>query len=144
MDIRPITDDYAVSPQIALDDIPAIVAAGYKAVICNRPDGEIPPQIQATEMRAAAEAAGVAFFENPILPGGFSEETVAAHADALEHAGGPVLAYCASGTRSTFIWALTQAGVRPTDEIIAAGAAQGYDLGMIRGMIEMLAKQKSS
>ncbi len=144
MDIRPITEDYAVSPQIALEDIPAIMAAGYTTVICNRPDGEIPPQIQASAMREAAEAAGLAFVENPIHPGGFGEQTVAVHASALDEATGPVLAYCASGTRSTFIWALTQAGARPTDEIITAGAAQGYDLGGLRGMIEMLAQAKSS
>ena len=144
MDIRPITDSYAVSPQIALEDIAAIAEAGFTTVICNRPDAEIPPQIQASAMRQAAEAAGLRFIENPIVPGGLSEDAVAAHAEAIDQASGPVLAYCASGTRSTFVWALTQAGAQPTDQIIAAGAAQGYDLGMLRGMIDMIASKQDN
>ncbi|MDO9527336.1 MAG: sulfur transferase domain-containing protein, partial [Gemmobacter sp.] len=37
MDIRALTPDYAVSPQISPSDLPAIKAAGYSTVICNRP-----------------------------------------------------------------------------------------------------------
>jgi uncharacterized protein (TIGR01244 family) len=39
MEIRAITPDYAVSPQIEPDDVPAIALEGYRVVICNRPDG---------------------------------------------------------------------------------------------------------
>lgn len=144
MDIRPITDTYAVSPQIALEDIPAIAQAGYTCIICNRPNAEIPAQIHAEAMRQAAEAAGLRFVENPITPGGLSEDVVAAHAAAIMDADGPVLAYCASGTRSTFVWALTQAGNLTTDQIVEAGAAQGYDLGVLRGTLDMLASQKQT
>ncbi len=143
MDLRPITDTYAVSPQIDPEDAPAIAEAGFTTVICNRPDGEVPPPWQASAMRQAVEAAGLTFIENPITPGGLTEDIVATHAKALAAAPGPVLAYCASGNRSTLVWALTQAGTRPTDEIIAAGAAQGYNVEILRGMIDMLAQQKS-
>ena len=40
MDIRKITDELSVAPQIGASDIAAIVAAGFRSVICNRPDGE--------------------------------------------------------------------------------------------------------
>ena len=40
MDIRKITDEFSVSPQIRVADVAAIAAAGFRAVICNRPDGE--------------------------------------------------------------------------------------------------------
>ena len=44
MEYRQITDEYAVSGQIAADDIAAIKAAGFRSIICNRPDDEQPGQ----------------------------------------------------------------------------------------------------
>ena len=40
MELKKITDAISVSPQIAPADIQAIKAAGFRAIICNRPDGE--------------------------------------------------------------------------------------------------------
>jgi uncharacterized protein (TIGR01244 family) len=139
MDIRPLTDRYAVSPQIDPQDAAAIKAAGYTTVICNRPDAEVPGMLQAAAMRTALEAEGLRFVVNPIDGRGMGIETVEAQAALLAEADGPVLAYCASGTRSAFVWAFAQAGQMPTDEIIAAGMAQGYPLAGLRGQIEALA-----
>ena len=44
MDIRRIDDELSVSPQISADDISAIAQAGYRAIVCNRPDGEAADQ----------------------------------------------------------------------------------------------------
>jgi sulfide:quinone oxidoreductase len=44
MTIRKLTDTLSVSPQIAAADLPALHAAGIRAIICNRPDGEGPDQ----------------------------------------------------------------------------------------------------
>lgn len=139
MDIRPIADGYAVSPQIEPGDIPAIRAAGFTTVICNRPDAEIPHELSAGVVRAAAEAAGLRFVENPLSPGALSGEIIDAQRAALDTASGPVLAYCASGNRSTVLWALANAGRRPTDELIAAGAVHGYQLGQFRDLIDRMA-----
>ncbi|WP_224019988.1 beta-lactamase hydrolase domain-containing protein, partial [Burkholderia vietnamiensis] len=40
MNIRKLTDTLSVSPQIAATDLPALQAAGVRAIVCNRPDGE--------------------------------------------------------------------------------------------------------
>ena len=40
MQFKKISPKVSVSPQIAVKDIAAIRAAGYRAIICNRPDGE--------------------------------------------------------------------------------------------------------
>ena len=69
MDIRPLSPDYAVSPQIDPEDFAAIRAAGYTTVIDNRPDGEIPPHLHTDEMRRAAEALGLVFVANPVIGG---------------------------------------------------------------------------
>ena len=130
MDIRPLTNGYAVSPQIAPEDAEAIAAAGYRRVICNRPDTEVPPELRADAVGKAVMAAGMDFVILPLTHDtlrGFVEE----HRSAA--ARGPTLAYCASGTRSTVAWALSQAGTMPADEILGRAAKAGYDLGGLRG-----------
>jgi len=55
---------------------------------------------------------------------------------------GPVLAYCASGTRSTVIWALGQTGKMAVDDILATARAAGYDLQSLRPALEAQAASK--
>lgn len=138
MDIRRLTDHYAVSPQIDPADMQTLADEGFVAVIDNRPDAEIPPSHQTDPMRAAAEAAGLAFVAIPVTHQGLNMEMVTDQRDAIDSAGGPVLAYCASGTRSTIVWALGQAALMETDDIVAAAAAQGYDLTGMRPQLEAL------
>ena len=140
MDIRPLTDTYAVSPQIAPEDMDAIVQAGYRTVICNRPDGEIPPEVQAEAIRRATEAAGLRFVLNPVVGGAITRDNIAAQGAALAESDGPVLAYCASGNRSSIVWALSQAGTQPTDTLIAIPSRYGYGLEPFRALIDQIAK----
>lgn len=139
MDIRPLTDSYSVTPQITPEDLSAIKAAGYRTVICNRPDPEIPEDLHAEAMRAAVEAAGLRFVVNPVFPGQLTMENVEIQRDTIDDAEGPVLAYCASGNRSSIVWALANAGRVPTDDLIAAAGKYGYQLAQFRGMIDQLA-----
>ncbi|MDE3080860.1 MAG: TIGR01244 family phosphatase [Paracoccaceae bacterium] len=142
MDIRPLTETYAVSPQIMPEDAAAIRAAGYTTVICNRPDMEIPPELHADRMREAVEAAGMTFVENPLSHGNLTLDIVELQGRAIADSAGPVLAYCASGNRSSVLWALSQAGRMPTDELIGLPARFGYQLGGLRAQIEALAAAK--
>ncbi len=139
MDIRQITPDYAVSPQIDPTDIPAIKAAGFRTIICNRPDVEVPTELSAEVMRIAAEEAGLAFIVNPVTHQTLNMDMVAAQMASLTDGKIPVLAYCASGTRSSIVWSLGQAGKMPTDAIIAATAKAGYDLSNLRPRLDALA-----
>jgi uncharacterized protein (TIGR01244 family) len=139
MDIRPLTDRYAVSPQIALEDLPAIKAAGYVMVIDNRPDAEIPDTLHTPAMQAAAEALGLTFVANPVIGGALTLENVTAQRAAIDAAAGPVLAYCASGNRSSIVWALAHAGQMPADDLIGLPARFGYQLEHLRPQIEALA-----
>lgn len=141
MDIRPLTPDYAVSPQIDPEDFAAIKAAGYVRVINNRPDGEIPPSHRTDVMQAAAAAAGIDLVINPVIGGALTFANVEAQAEAIASASGPVLAYCASGNRSSICWALAKAGSLPTDDLIAIPARFGYSLEGLRPQIDALAKR---
>jgi uncharacterized protein (TIGR01244 family) len=140
MDIRALTPDYAVSPQIEPADLVAIKAAGYVTIIDNRPDGEIPPDLQTPVMRAAAEALGLTFVANPVIGGQLTMDNVIAQGAAIDAASGPVFAYCASGNRSSVVWALASAGKRPVDDLIGLPARFGYQLDHLRPQIEALAR----
>ena len=141
MDIRALTPTYAVSPQIAQDDLPEIKAAGYTTVINNRPDGEIPSALHSAQMRHAAEELGLIFVENPVIGGALTMANVTAQTQAIAQSSGPVLAYCASGNRSSICWALAHAGKMPTDVLISTPAAFGYQLEGLRDQIESLAQK---
>ena len=67
-------------------------------------------------------------------------QNVEAQAAAIATATGPVLAYCASGNRSSIVWALALAGKMPTDELISLPARHGYQLEGLRGQIDALAR----
>ncbi len=136
MDIRKITDRYFVSPQIEAEDLPEIRKAGFHTVICNRPDGEVPPSHQAAAIRAAAEAEGLSFHVLELTHQTMTPENVAAQAALIDGAEGPVLAYCASGTRCSVVWSLGKAGQMSADDILARTAAAGYQLEALRPRLE--------
>ncbi len=47
-----------------------------------------------------------------------------------------MLAFCRSGTRSTFLWALARSERgAPAEELVAAAAAAGYDLAPVRAYL---------
>lgn len=128
MDARRITDDFFVSPQITPDDMPAIKAAGFKSILCNRPDGEEPWQPGFDDVAQSAEAGGLATRSVPIISGQMTEADAEAFRTALNALPKPILAYCRSGTRCTVMWSLTQIDRLGGDAILRATAAAGYDM----------------
>ena len=139
-DLRPLNDRFAVAPQIDPQDLPAIAAAGYVAIVNNRPDDEQPGQPSGADIRAAAEAAGLAYAEIPVTHAGFSHPQIDAMIAAITAADGPVLAYCRSGTRSCNLWALAAARAgRDPAVLVAQADAAGYDLAGMRPTLDALA-----
>lgn len=133
MELKRISDHVSVATQISLDDIPAIKAAGFKAIINNRPDGEAFDQATSDEVRAAVEAEGLTYHFIPLGRNGVTAEMIEEERAALEGSSGPVLCYCRSGTRSTTLWALSQAGKLPADQIVESAAHAGYDISHLVG-----------
>ena len=133
MESKRINDRVSVSPQILPEDVAAIKAAGFTTIINNRPDGEAANQPSGVEIQAAAEAAGLKYVFIPLGREGVSSRMVEETKQVLEGSAGPVFCYCRSGTRSTTLWALSQAGKLPADEIIAAAGQAGYDVSHLAG-----------
>lgn len=134
---RKLTDGLSVSPQMPPEAMEEVAASGFRSVIVNRPDGEEPGQPSTDEMEAAAREAGLEFRRLPVTMPSLSGQDAAAFAAALNELPGPVLAYCRTGTRSTALWALSQAGRLPTDEILSTAADAGYDLSMLRPRLDL-------
>ncbi|QBF30226.1 bifunctional protein tyrosine phosphatase family protein/NAD(P)/FAD-dependent oxidoreductase [Thalassococcus sp. S3] len=128
MELNKISSKIAVSPQITAEDVAKVAAKGYRAIICNRPDGEGADQPSFEEIEAAAKAAGVEARYVPVQSGMVKDADVAAFDDALNAVPRPVLAYCRTGTRSATLWSLRESGNRPMAEILAATKAAGYDM----------------
>lgn len=129
---RKLDDTVSVAAQIDPDDVAEAARQGFTLVVNNRPDGEQPGQPSGAEIAAAARAAGLGYRAVPIDHSGFPEAKVAAMAEALAEAPGPVLAYCRSGTRSTLVWALARARLGDDPETLAEKAARaGYDLAPV-------------
>ena len=121
-----------VSGQILPVDVTEAAAAGVTMIVNNRPDDEEPGQPLGAEIEAAATSAGLSYRHIPVA-GGLSPDQVAAMGEALDDAEGKILAFCRSGTRSTYLWALARAAQGADPETLMSQAAQaGYDLTSIR------------
>jgi uncharacterized protein (TIGR01244 family) len=144
-DFRQVTPSFWASPQITPADVAEAAALGFALVVNNRPEGEAEDQTPGPAIAEAVRAAGMDYRAIPVFPGGFDEGQVRAMADALAQAGGPVLAYCRSGTRSTLLWSLAQAlNGRAPDTITQDAAGAGYDVTAIRPLLEQLAARGRS
>ncbi len=109
MHSKKLSDDLSIAAQISVHDIAAIKTAGFHAIICNRPDGEMFGQPKFRDIEAAATAAGLAIRHQPISPGQLTDADAATFATHLRELPKPILAYCASGNRSGSLWAQAQA-----------------------------------
>jgi sulfide:quinone oxidoreductase len=59
MELRQLTPELSVSPQITADDVAALKVAGFRAIVCSRPDGEGAGQLLFSEIERAARLAGL-------------------------------------------------------------------------------------
>lgn len=103
MEPNKLTEDLAVMGQITPEDVAALAQAGFKSIICNRPDEEEPGQPDFAEIAAAAEAQGMPAVQIPVDAERPVEMQKDAFARALADLPGPVLAYCRTGNRCTLL-----------------------------------------
>jgi sulfide:quinone oxidoreductase len=129
MDIRKITEELSVSTQIRVSDVAAIAAAGFRAVICNRPDGESADQPLSDDVAAAVKASGMEWRMQPVSQ--VTRADASAFASLLAELPKPVLAFCRSGTRCATLWSLSEIDSRPVQDILARTRAAGYDMSAL-------------
>ena len=120
MDIQLLTTHLSVSPQILVSEMQALSEAGFKSIICNRPDGEGLDQPRFAEIAAAASQYGLQAQYLPVESGNARNEDGQAFGQLLSTLPGPVLAYCRTGMRSSTLWSLLQSGMTPQQQILEA------------------------
>jgi sulfide:quinone oxidoreductase len=136
MSIFKLTPNVSVAPQIEAEDLATIKSMGFRSIINNRPDQESAQQPANDAIAEKAAALGLDYRFIPVISGSFEDEDVARFRAALDEMEGPVLAFCRSGTRSSVMWALANAGRIPADEIIEAAGNAGFDLSALKPRLE--------
>ncbi len=105
-----IAENLTVSEQIRPDHVAEIASAGYRIVVCNRPDDEEPGQPSAAEIAAACETHGLDFHHLPVSGPMLAPEILERFRDLVASDAGPVFAYCRSGQRCVFLFQNTVGG----------------------------------
>ncbi len=129
MEIKTINAEISVAPQITPDEVQKLADQGFRALICNRPDGEAADQPNFSEIEAAAKKVGLEIRNLPIVSGKLSDQDAVDFGAAMQELPRPILAYCRTGTRSATLWSLSQANRMSVADILAATKAAGYDMG---------------
>jgi uncharacterized protein (TIGR01244 family) len=129
---KKVTENFWVSPQLLEEHVQAAADADFHTIVNNRPDGEEPGQPTGEQVRAWAEARGLAYVAVPVA-GQITRELVEGMGEAVAHGRKPVLAYCRSGMRSISLWAMAEslAGRRVKEDLLERGTAAGFDLSRI-------------
>ena len=137
--IRQLTPFISVSEQLSPAEVAVAASEGFRTIINNRPDRESEDQPASAELAERCAELGVAYHHLPVVPGQVTDEQVDAFTTLLGSAQGPVLAFCRTGTRSTTLWALSEASHLEPQALVEAAAAAGCD---ISGLSERLASRR--
>ncbi len=136
MDIRTLSPALSVAAQISIADVAAIRAAGFRSLVCHRPDGEASDQPSFREIEQAALDAGLHVRYQPVESGKVTDEQAVEFGRMMKELPGPVFAYCRTGTRSATLWALSVAGQMSVTDIVETAGKAGYDLkGVVRRIL---------
>lgn len=128
MQVNHVTDTLSVSPQISPSDVTAIKEAGFKSIICNRPDGEENGQPTFSQVSAAALSVGLKITYQPINGANMGVQDAEQFNAELTSLPAPTLAYCRTGTRCIKLWAMSVSENMNKAEIISTAKKAGYDL----------------
>lgn len=143
--VNRITADFAVTGALEPADFKAAADMGFKAIICNLPDGESSLHPQSADAQSLAAEAGLTYVYIPImkfelLSERVREETIA----ALARLEGPVLAHCFSGMRSAMAWGVGAARYQDADGVIGTLAKSGFNAQPLKDELAALKSEEAS
>jgi len=130
--MKELPADVFVVGQILPEQIRALAEQGVMSFINNRPDMEAPLQPLSDDMEKIAQDMGVDYHHIP-MSGGLSDGLIAASRTAFANMPRPIVAFCASGTRSSALWCFAHVDTLGVDGVLEAVAEAGYNLEQLRG-----------
>lgn len=129
--MKALGKDVYVGGQVCVEELEQIAASGIRTLINNRPDGEMPGQPSHSEIKTAAEALGLTYVYLP-MAGGLTPDLVSGSEEAYASVPRPILAYCASGTRSAALWCFASVKSLGVETVLESAAKSGYNLEQLR------------
>lgn len=102
--MKQLDDQVWVAPQISIEDVKQLADAGFKCVMCNRPDGEDHGQPDWDDIAEACVANGIEARYVPLAGRDLTDYALNGFADAMRETDGKLFAYCRSGTRCEILW----------------------------------------
>lgn len=143
--VQTLTETVSTYSQVYDHDFAALAKAGFKTIICNRPDGEEIGQPEFAQLEQAAKAHDITMIHLPLQGGaGLSLPLIEGMQSALDGAQGPVLAYCKTGMRSAVLWCFAMAPTLGVDGVLSKARAAGFELSQFSGMLEQFCAQNSA
>jgi len=129
--MKELPGDVFVTGQIDLMSLTALVEQGTMSFINNRPNNEAFMQPDSESLSQAAAELGVDYRHIP-MAGGISPEMLKETIKAYETLPRPIVAFCASGTRSAALWCFAHVKSLGVDGVLEAVSTSGYNLGQLR------------
>lgn len=108
---RKVDADFAVAGQITPDEVQQVADAGFRTIVCARPDHEEPGQPTYSAILQAARKAGLKAVHIPIS-GGIGEGALIRMEAALNELPRPMFGYCRSGGRAGSLYAAAKSAMR--------------------------------
>ncbi|WP_417807749.1 TIGR01244 family sulfur transferase [Thioclava sp.] len=143
MDHRKLSDHFSVSPQISAEDVEKLAKLGFRTLITNRPDEEVEEEEhRSSNISKLCAKHGLNHHYLPYYPGEMTFDLVADYEAIMKTAPKPVFAYCRSGTRSSHLWGMSQAGRMDLDKIVETAADAGYDHSSLMPVLKFYATRR--
>jgi len=137
--VRELPGDIFVTGQILPTQMKSLAAQGIKSFINNRPDMEAPMQPLSEELERLAQELGVDYVHVP-MAAGLTPDIIDASVTAYRNLPEPIVAFCASGTRSAALWCFAHAEEIGVENVLEAVSRIGYPLQQIRALLESYLK----
>ena len=129
--MKELPGDVFVTGQLLPAQMQALAEQGVMSFVNNRPDMEVPLQPRSEELEAVAQELKVDYHHIP-MAGGISPGLLEASVTAYKNMPRPIVAFCASGMRSTALWAFAHVETLGVDGVMEAVSAAGYNLEQLR------------
>ena len=133
--MKELPGDVFVAGQLLAAQMQALAEQGVMTFINNRPDMEGPMQPLSEELEKLAQELGVDYQYIP-MAGELTPGLIEASETAFANLPRPIIAFCASGTRSAALWAFAHVRSMGVDAVMKAMSEAGYNLEQIRGALQ--------
>lgn len=130
-------EHFCFTAQIRAEDVAGIAAAGFRSIVCNRPDSE-EGAVESSKIESAAQAAGLQFVYMPVLFTTLGPKDGLEFGRLLDSLPGPTLAYCRTGRRCAALWAFARVGKLGLDQTLSIARASGNDLEELRSRLSQV------